>query len=35
MPDIDPLRQIAGFIADLPTPFDNNNRIDWPAFEMT
>jgi 4-hydroxy-tetrahydrodipicolinate synthase len=34
MPDIDPLRQITGFIADLPTPFDNDDRIDWPAFEM-
>ena len=35
MPDIDPLRQITGFIADLPTPFDDDDRIDWPAFEMS
>ena len=32
---IDPLRQISGFIADLATPFDNDDRIDWPAFEMS
>ena len=30
---INPLRQITGFIADLPTPFDDDDRIDWPAFE--
>ena len=24
---------LGGFIADLPTPFDDNDRIDWPAFE--
>lgn len=25
---------LGGFIADLPTPFDEHDRIDWPAFEM-
>jgi 4-hydroxy-tetrahydrodipicolinate synthase len=25
---------LGGFIADLPTPFDDDDRIDWPAFEM-
>ena len=25
---------LGGFIADLPTPFDDRGRIDWPAFEM-
>jgi 4-hydroxy-tetrahydrodipicolinate synthase len=35
MPDIDPLRKISGFIADFATPFDNDDRIDWPAFEMS
>jgi len=34
MPRIDPLRRLSGFIADLPTPFDDDDRIDWPAFEM-
>lgn len=33
MPRIDPLRRLNGFIADLPTPFDGDDRIDWPAFE--
>src|SRR5665213_829153 len=25
---------LTGFIADLPTPFDRHNEIDWAAFEM-
>lgn len=25
---------LSGFIADLPTPFDDNNRIDWVSFEL-
>ncbi|MGO3930514.1 4-hydroxy-tetrahydrodipicolinate synthase [Rhodopseudomonas pseudopalustris] len=25
---------LTGFIADLPTPFDANDRIDWGSFEM-
>ena len=25
---------LTGFIADLPTPFDRNDEIDWAAFEM-
>jgi 4-hydroxy-tetrahydrodipicolinate synthase len=29
-----PLHWLGGFIADLPTPFDAGDRIDWPAFEM-
>jgi 4-hydroxy-tetrahydrodipicolinate synthase len=29
-----PLHWLGGFIADLPTPFDDRDRIDWPAFEM-
>jgi 4-hydroxy-tetrahydrodipicolinate synthase len=29
-----PLHWLGGFIADLPTPFDDSDRIDWPAFEM-
>jgi len=32
-PKIKPLHWLGGFIADLPTPFDDD-RIDWPAFEM-
>jgi 4-hydroxy-tetrahydrodipicolinate synthase len=28
------LHWLGGFIADLPTPFDDGDRIDWPAFEM-
>jgi 4-hydroxy-tetrahydrodipicolinate synthase len=28
------LHWLGGFIADLPTPFDDRDRIDWPAFEM-
>lgn len=29
-----PLHWLGGFIADLPTPFDQSDRIDWPAFEL-
>jgi dihydrodipicolinate synthase/N-acetylneuraminate lyase len=29
-----PLHWLGGFIADLPTPFDERDGIDWPAFEM-
>jgi 4-hydroxy-tetrahydrodipicolinate synthase len=29
-----PPHWLGGFIADLPTPFDDDDRIDWPAFEM-
>jgi 4-hydroxy-tetrahydrodipicolinate synthase len=28
------LHWLGGFIADLPTPFDEDDRIDWSAFEM-
>ena len=31
---IQPLHRFSGFIADLPTPFDRDNGIDWPAFKM-
>jgi 4-hydroxy-tetrahydrodipicolinate synthase len=34
MPKTKPLHWLGGFIADLPTPFDERDRIDWPAFEM-
>jgi 4-hydroxy-tetrahydrodipicolinate synthase len=34
MPKIKPLHWLGGFIADLPTPFDDRDGIDWPAFEM-
>jgi 4-hydroxy-tetrahydrodipicolinate synthase len=34
MPRIKPLHWLGGFIADLPTPFDDRDGIDWPAFEM-
>jgi len=42
MPDVDPRAHrklppthwLGGFIADLPTPFDDGDRIDWAAFEM-
>ena len=34
MTKIDPQHRLSGFIADLPTPFDDDDRIDWPAFEM-
>jgi 4-hydroxy-tetrahydrodipicolinate synthase len=33
-PEIKPLHWLGGFIADLPTPFDGGDKIDWPAFEM-
>jgi 4-hydroxy-tetrahydrodipicolinate synthase len=29
-----PLHRFGGFIADLPTPFDSDDKIDWPAFKM-
>jgi 4-hydroxy-tetrahydrodipicolinate synthase len=29
-----PLHRFSGFIADLPTPFDGSDGIDWPAFKM-
>ena len=28
-----PMHWLGGFIADLPTPFDDDDRVDWPAFE--
>jgi 4-hydroxy-tetrahydrodipicolinate synthase len=28
------LHRFGGFIADLPTPFDSDDKIDWPAFKM-
>jgi 4-hydroxy-tetrahydrodipicolinate synthase len=31
---IQPLHRFGGFIADLPTPFDGDDKIDWPAFKM-
>lgn len=34
MTKIDPRHRLSGFIADLPTPFDDDERIDWPALEM-
>jgi 4-hydroxy-tetrahydrodipicolinate synthase len=34
MPKTKPLHWLGGFIADLPTPFDERDGIDWPAFEM-
>jgi 4-hydroxy-tetrahydrodipicolinate synthase len=34
MARIQPLHWLGGFIADLPTPFDDGGSIDWPAFEM-
>jgi 4-hydroxy-tetrahydrodipicolinate synthase len=34
MPKTKPLHWLGGFIADLPTPFDDRDGIDWPAFEM-
>ena len=33
MPKISPQHCLSGFIADLPTPFDDDGGIDWPAFE--
>ena len=29
-----PLDWLGGFIADLPAPFDDRDRIGWSAFEM-
>ncbi|SDT46904.1 4-hydroxy-tetrahydrodipicolinate synthase [Bradyrhizobium canariense] len=34
MARIYPSHWLGGFIADLPTPFDDHDGIDWPAFEM-
>jgi 4-hydroxy-tetrahydrodipicolinate synthase len=34
MAKIKPLHWLGGFVADLPTPFDDRDDIDWPAFEM-
>ncbi len=34
MPKTKPLHWLGGFIADLPTPFDDRDGIDWSAFEM-
>jgi 4-hydroxy-tetrahydrodipicolinate synthase len=31
---LDPRHWLSGFIADLPTPFDDDDGIDWSAFEM-
>ncbi len=31
---IQPLHRFGGFIADLPTPFDSDDRVDWRAFKM-
>jgi 4-hydroxy-tetrahydrodipicolinate synthase len=31
---IQPLHRFDGFIADLPTPFDGDDQIDWRAFKM-
>jgi 4-hydroxy-tetrahydrodipicolinate synthase len=31
---IKPLHRFGGFIADLPTPFDSEDKIDWAAFKM-
>ena len=28
-----PMHWLGGFIADLPTPFDDGDRVDWTAFE--
>jgi 4-hydroxy-tetrahydrodipicolinate synthase len=33
-PRTKPSHWLGGFIADLPTPFDDRDGIDWPAFEM-
>jgi 4-hydroxy-tetrahydrodipicolinate synthase len=33
MPEIGQQHWLSGFIADLPTPFDDDGGIDWPAFE--
>ena len=34
MSETNPPHWLGGFIADLPTPFEDRDRIDWPAFEM-
>ncbi|HZC94909.1 MAG TPA: 4-hydroxy-tetrahydrodipicolinate synthase [Bradyrhizobium sp.] len=34
MPGNQPLHWLGGFIADLPTPFDDDDHIDWHAFEV-
>lgn len=34
MPANQPLHWLGGFIADLPTPFDDDDRIDWQAFAI-
>jgi 4-hydroxy-tetrahydrodipicolinate synthase len=31
---VQPLHRFSGFVADLPTPFDVEDRVDWPAFKM-
>jgi 4-hydroxy-tetrahydrodipicolinate synthase len=31
---VKPSHWLGGYVADLPTPFDNRDEIDWPAFEM-
>jgi 4-hydroxy-tetrahydrodipicolinate synthase len=31
---IKPSHWLSGYVADLPTPFDDRDKIDWPAFEM-
>jgi 4-hydroxy-tetrahydrodipicolinate synthase len=33
MPGNQPMHWLGGFIADLPTPFDDDDHIDWHAFE--
>ncbi len=33
MSRLHPSHWLSGFIADLPTPFDDGDNIDWPAFE--
>jgi 4-hydroxy-tetrahydrodipicolinate synthase len=34
VPEIKPSHWLGGFVADLPTPFDDRDGIDWAAFEM-
>ncbi|MEO6840832.1 MAG: 4-hydroxy-tetrahydrodipicolinate synthase [Bradyrhizobium sp.] len=31
---VKPSHWLGGYVADLPTPFDDADEIDWPAFEM-
>jgi 4-hydroxy-tetrahydrodipicolinate synthase len=31
---VKPSHWLGGYVADLPTPFDDDDEIDWPAFEM-